>query len=520
MIGLLGADPFWQELLRQEGVCFQRHAADQFDGLAVLILDQAPSKSEAAQVKRFMDCGGSILAGVPSAVKVWPELKFRNRHLKYVVPDRSALFRNTAVIDLETDGSVLQEANCGFTPQGAGAVYAGRLGQGWAVLLPFELSAVLAQHRSRPRSFYARTHKPLYETVARVNRGEVRRLAANGLRFLLAQTDRPYVRLSFVPGSHSSIFGFRVDTDFDPVGSIQAVAGIAAEAGMRFSWYLNVEALGQNLNRTIQTLLKGHDIQLHCFHHTVYPDYERNFTNLQKGCELMREAGANPLGTVSPYGEWNREWNQAVTKLGLSYSSEFSLAYDDLPFRPVLNGDKGKVLQVPIHPISFGRLAAARSAPEEMVRYFKRHIDLQARRSEPCFLYGHPGKLTRFANELQAVLGYGVARCGAWTTVTDYARWWMKREKARFGLSQKSGLFMVEVETGAEDVELVLERKDSCARVPFRSQEIELGRLDWQPLPPAARFDPRELAARSRTWVVYFRETLRQLRKRMLAGRR
>ena len=55
--------------------------------------------------------------------------------------------------------------------------------------------------------------------------------------------------------------------------------------------------------------------------------------------------------------------------MDFEYSSEFTLDYDDLPFFPYLKDGFSKVLQIPIHPISLGRLRRSHFSKNEMLKY-------------------------------------------------------------------------------------------------------------------------------------------------------
>ncbi len=519
MISLLGNDIHWRQLLGQEGVAFRTGATGrELDQTAVLILDRKPMRSEETAIRKFADSGGTVLASTAFAARVWPDIGFSSKRLRYIVPDDSNLFRNVGVVQLETRGCIPRQANAGRTPDGTPAIYAGRFGQGWCVLLPFEVPTLLAGTGTSVRTFHADTpSRSVSETVARVNRGEVRRLVANSLKFLLARVGRPYVHLACIPAGTSGLIGFRVDTDFDAAGELQAVVRLSERLGLQFSWFLNAQALEQTVDRVADDL-KGQDIQLHCYFHKVYPNLRRNLDNLSRGRELLRRAGINPTGVAGPFGEWTTGWNEALAELGFAYSSEFCLAYDDLPFRPVVDGIETRVLQIPVHPVCPGRLLSARADKETVVSYFKRYVDLQAARGEPCFMYGHPGRVSRLADEIGRVLAYGRQQCGTWTSMTDYATWWRKREQAGYAVSSHSGELVIEVHQGQDGIDLLVEQEGSRAAVPLRTGRTSLSELDWRPMPRRFVFDRRELReACRRSAVLSLKERLRRFRRQTKA---
>jgi len=518
MIDLWGEDPVWQELLRQEGVSFS--SGSRLSDLAVLVLNRDPGEAEAKRIREYVESGGCLLAAAAHAAPVWPELKPAEKRLRWIAPQGdSPLFRNVGIVDIESRGWVLPDANIGVTDSGDKAIVAASRRRGFSILLPFDVAQVLAGFASSPRQFPAETPRFPYDTVARVGRGDVRRLVANCLRFLLARRGLPYVHLASLPGQAGGVFGFRVDTDFGPRQDLEAVARLADRVGMTFSWYVNVGAHATHLDLFADLARRGHDIQLHCQRHTVYPDYERNLENFRYGKAAMSAAGITPVGVVAPFGEWNPNLNRALEEQGFEYSSEFCLAYDDLPFRPIVDGRLDKVLQVPVHPICLGRLVAARASAAQMVAYFRSVVDLQVARHEPCFLYDHPERIAQFSDVLADVLLYGKERCGSVTTLTEFAQWWQRRERFDWSVRMSDAGLAIQAEASADDLSVVVEHGNSFFTLPAVTGRHPLATLTWRTMPEPARFDPRNLAARRLSLRLRASSFLRRVRK-TLQGQR
>lgn len=518
MIALWSENPYWQELLRQEGVAFV--TGSRLAGRDVVVLNERPSELHAHRAWQHTEAGAGLLADGSSAAAVWLESRPKAMRLRWVAPETdSPLFRNVGIVDLEASGSLPKEANVGFTDSGTRAVEANPAGSGYRVLLPFDVTGVLSDTSSGPRQFPAGTPRFPFDTVARVSRGEVRRLVANSLRLLLERKGLPYVYLAPVPGPAASTFAFRVDTDFCPRRELEAVARLADRADMKLSWFVNVGAHRRHLDLFADLARQGHDIQLHCLRHSVYPDYKRNFDNFRRGRDAMADAGLNPVGVVAPFGEWNLNLNRAFEELGLEYSSEFCLAYDDLPFRPVVEGRLGKVLQVPVHPICLGRLVAARANEKQIAAYFRSLIDLQVARREPCFLYDHPERIVEFSNLLADVLAYGRERCGAATTMTAYARWWQKREQCKWSATTSDKVLQVAAKADASTVSVVVEQGGSFAVLPAGSGRYDLAELTWRPLPEAIPFNPDSLESRKPSPLLRAKNLHRRVRKNLQGHR-
>jgi len=512
MITLWDENRYWSELLRQEGVSFR--SGSRLSGRDVVILDRAPGELHTHRIWQHIESGAGLLAAGVNAAAVWLELRPHIKRLRWIAPEgESPLFRNVGIVDLETRGSLLHEANAGVTDSGTKALLATPAGRGYCIVLPFEVTRVLSSVASGPRQFPADTPRFPYDTVARSSRGEVRRLVANCLRFLLARKDQPYVHLASVPGLTPSTFAFRVDADFVPRRDIEAVAHLADRVGMKFSWYVNVGAHQAHLDLFADLARQGHDIQLHCQRHAVYSDYKRNLDNFRQGRNALASAGVSPVGVVAPWGEWNQNLNRAFEELGFEYSSEFCLACDDLPFRPVVDGRLSRILQVPVHPICLGRLAAARANAAQMAAYFRSVIDLQVARREPCFLYDHPERIAQFSDVLADVLQYGKERCGSVTTVTEFARWWQHREQFTWAARMSDRELEIRAEPGGTGLQVIVEQDDRYAVLPASPGRYLLGALEWHALPEPVRFDPRALAARRPSLLLQARSLERKAQK-------
>ncbi|MBN2465489.1 hypothetical protein JXD38_07695 [candidate division WOR-3 bacterium] len=485
-----------------------------------MVLNQEPEGTAAQQVWQHIQSGAGLLATGGNAVAAWFKLKPMHRRVRWVAPEGdSPLFRNLGIIDAETRGTILSGANSGVTDSGAKAIVAAPVGSGFCIILPFEVSSVLGVTGSAPRQFYADTPRLPYDTVARTSRGDVRRLVGNSFRLLFAHQGLPYVHLSSVPGRDRSAFAFRVDTDFGPRKNLEAVARLGERVGMKFSWFVNVGAHKAHLDLFAGLVRQGHDIQLHCLRHTVYPDYKRNLDNFRAAKETMGEAGIVPCGVVAPFGEWSPNLNRAFEELGFEYSSEFCSAYDDLPFRPVVRGRLSRVLQVPVHPVCIGRLVAARASEKQIAAYFRKVVDLQVARQEPCILYDHPERIAQFEDLLADVLTYGKERCGSTTTMTSYARWWRRRERFIWDASVSGKVLKVTAEQEDRDLSVVAEQDGRYVLLPVRAGEHLLSDLNWQLLPEPVPFDQRVLQSRKSSVLLQARSLNRRVRKNLQGHR-
>ncbi len=138
--------------------------------------------------------------------------------------------------------------------------------------------------------------------------------------------------------------------------------------------------------------LTNQEISLHCRRHRVFTNYKDNYENIKLGVEDLKKINTKPNGFAGPFGEWNDELNKSLEALDFNYSSEFSYTYDCFPFYPVTNNSFSKILQIPIHPLSFGRLRWGGHTDEAMLKYFINIIEQKLMLQEPIILYTHPSE--------------------------------------------------------------------------------------------------------------------------------
>ena len=151
--------------------------------------------------------------------------------------------------------------------------------------------------------------------------------------------------------------------------------------------------------------------------------------NLNSGLAKLQKHNIIPEGFVAPFGQWNSSLGQALEDLDFNYSSEFAIDYDDLPFYPYFNNHFSRVLQIPIHPISLGRMRRSHFNKEEMKLYFLRISQRNISLKLPIILYHHPhhqlfevlDDYFAFINEIELPN----------FSMTEYATWWKKRNKVK-----------------------------------------------------------------------------------------
>ncbi len=277
------------------------------------------------------------------------------------------------------------------------------------------------------------------EKIAEVDRRAIRVAAIHRLREIVEGAGGIWFRLSAFPYPYRGMFNFRVDYDeYDSNDFHETLSSLAdyQAACSHFicgaSYEAHPEALAQ---------MRDFDVGAHGYHHHTYSDFESNLKNIRRSVEVLQSAGIKPSGFVAPHGRSSPGLLKALQHLGISHSSEFAMAYDELPFWP----EDSSVLQIPVHPVCLGLfLDAARKRtgidslrPEQAAdlaaTYFARVARSKYLAGEPVMLYGHPTRrLGRHPQVLQSVLNEVAGFSAIWSaSLTEITRWWRAREQVQ-----------------------------------------------------------------------------------------
>lgn len=272
------------------------------------------------------------------------------------------------------------------------------------------------------------------ETVARVHRASERRRLLADLRTRIEAAGGLWLRVSPYPRPYRSAFNFRLDhddyhrEDFD--ATLAAIAGYEHAVShyvCAATYFRCPEAIDR---------LRGCHVGSHGWWHHTYRDSADNLANIGRGIDTLRAMGIDPVGFAAPHGRFNTGVLAALEQLGVTHSSEFGLAYDDLPFFP----RESAVLQVPVHPICLGVcLEAARRMPgrrisdheaAEIVLDHWRQVAVRKHAArQPMFFYGHPdGRLGRHSRLLKELLAHISHLAAVWcVTLAAFEQWWRQR---------------------------------------------------------------------------------------------
>jgi peptidoglycan/xylan/chitin deacetylase (PgdA/CDA1 family) len=368
-------------------------------------------------------------------------------------------------------------------------------------------------------------HLLVREQVARVDRRVLRQRLLGALRARLERAGGVWMRVGAFPFPYRTAFNFRFDhdvhlpADFD--AALDALEGHEAAAS-HYVCGAAYEPQPEALAR-----LRGQDVGAHGYYHHTYPDAESNRRNIARGLDVLRRAGIRPSGFVAPHGRYNQALVSVLGELGITHSSEFGFAYDELPLWPA----GANVLQVPVHPICLGlcldaaaRLPDAgadelRSAADAMAGHFCRLAVAKHAAGEPIFFYGHPDRrLGRYPWVLSSVLRTIEQLPGIWpVTLTRFAEWWRARSELRVSVERQGDRLTIRTTQrplACEAVgELVRDEGIATLRLDGAVVHARLEQLSFEPRPPRPPLpcerlgSPRDLRSFVCRWLDWEKET-------------
>jgi hypothetical protein len=491
--GLIAQSPAWEELLSQEGLPWKllpRHE-EWFDLCSILVITRQLEGTDKELAARFLQRGGAILGSAKHFGGLC-HMSTRPTRLRYILSEGDPVFKPVQLIDLGMRGDIPREANRLRTDMYEQAVFAGELGGGVGVALPFDVQRAMCDVRTTAKAFYCRRDRLPSERVSLVARGEIRHLIRSALVWLHHMRGLPYTHLWYYPGRSHSVASFRIDTDGAPREDIDALYGILHDAGVPGNWFLDVWAHEKWLPHFHS--LEGQEIGLHCYAHRFGNDIKADKVNVRRGYALLREAGWNVPGFAAPYGIWTPAYGAFIDSMGFSYSSEFSAGYDTLPFWPIHQEGRSSTLQIPIHPVSIGSLRRVGATSEEMVRYFTETASDLLTRQLPLIFYHHPTH--RRWDVVQAMMN-SYRKVGVRTlTMNEYARWWQQRALLEVDIDIAGN--RVVVTNGdlahAADVFLHIIRPDGCEAIASPAEPISMSDLRFDvPRPVTVPADLRRI---------------------------
>ncbi|MDO8549166.1 MAG: polysaccharide deacetylase family protein, partial [Ignavibacteria bacterium] len=434
--------PYWDCILEQIGLPFSEieWKTNFLQEYAVIIVNSVLTEEEIRSVLNYVESGGSLLI---EADFVRGVLKTKKVYIKYLFSREKIFGYHFPLIDLYRNCTVTTKANVFNNQEGVPVVSSFMLGLGNIIVIPDNFLSAIFDTRVLRKNFYSSIKKLPSERVSKVSKGSIYHFIRAALERLYHLRDLPFISLWNFPGSSKNIFAFRIDTDFSSKDQVNLLYKTLRDNNIKGTWFVETQSAEDWIG--MYSSFNDQEIGVHCYRHRVFKSYKKNYNNFKTGIEVLNKASIFPKGIASPFGEWNESFSKAAEDIGFEYTSEFSYTYDNLPhFSNYENGLKN-IIQVPVHPISFGRLFQAGYNDNEMYNYFVDVINNKIALCEPVIVYTHPQE--KRYEILKRIFNFVDEMNLSKYTFNEYSTWWKERSKIKYSASFINNELRTETET-------------------------------------------------------------------------
>jgi len=431
-IGLCEPNPGWDIILSQEGCCYERIDQNHLDNLKdyqLIIPNKQLLLEQTQSFKEYLSGGGfSVLDR--DTWNLILDLPVVEKKVAYIVPEMESLFSSLGLIDFYTNFSYPKNSSLKALDTEL-KVLTDTIHDPLMVLVPFSVNELIAECDTMRKRFYAERKELPSEVVSRRSKREIRELLSTTLQYCFDVLHVPFVQKSFYFLEYNNTFIFRIDTDFCSPEDARALYELCKKYNIRATWFVDTQ--NEKMLSDMYPEFSEHEIALHCENHAVYDTYEQNYNNIAIALDKLQKYELYPKGFAAPFGEWNPALGEALESFSLDYSSEFALDYDDLPFFPYFDDHFSPVLQIPIHPISVGRLRRSHFSDEEMIQYYQMIINYNFSKKMPVILYHHPHhQKLQVWEKIFAQL----RKEELWNpTMYEFSLWWKERTSSSFSVN-------------------------------------------------------------------------------------
>lgn len=489
-IGIIELTTGWKVLLDQLGVWYDiiEFNPELLNNYSTIILNRPVSEEEEDLLHNYVNEGGSVLETQDGEVFSYARYNVTKKveHLdnKGTIP----FLNHISTLDVFTKAELYN----GFD-YFDGLIDFERHEKGIVCNLGINPDALMADNTYSRKRFPFKKEKHPDELVSNVSKTALSQLVLSLLKELHLQQKMPFV-CKWTSPKKKPVFAFRIDSDFGDRESVTAFSKIGKEHDIPITWFLHVQAHEEWL-KTFHDF-EGQEIALHGYEHGTSDSYENIFNNIEKGLQLLRDAGFDPKGFCVPYAIWNDPLAEVLQKFEFNYSSEFTVGYDGLPFSPIHQDKELDTLQIPIHPICTGSLHRKKVSEEEMKSYFLNVMNEKLARYEPVVFYHHP---MQPGMEIWKDIFAKVKELDLCSlSFEDYASFWKKRTKTNFEafLDPETS----QISFSADSTELLLQVSDSQTSFELvnqsESKEVQSsGKFTYHPV----ELTPKEELAQLRS---------------------
>lgn len=504
-LGITSCTPEWQLLLSQIGVpssTVDLSAASDLSHLPSIIVSSKLTASEKLNALEYLSSGGTILTEADTA-QILFSIKTRFQHVRYIEPQFDDIFQTVRSGFFDGKLKLPKDATHLMSDSGQSLIQTVRHGDGVALILPGGFISGVLDSSVRRRSFS--TAGPIFpsERVSRRSKGVIRTVVEKSLQFLFGERQLPLVTLSPFPDGASTVFNFRIDTDFSSEDDVKRLYDLCRQHSITATWFVETASAARWIKLYAQ--MEDQEMGLHCFKHRVFASFSKNQKNVWRGLDLLTGERIHPEGFAAPFGLWSQSLSKAVEHHGFTYSSEFALDYDNLPFYPFLGERFSTVLQVPVHPISTSSLRNAHHSLEDIKAYFDFVMAAHTQYRLPLFFYDHPSNANLDAlNWLFERIG---DRSIQQMTLADYSRWWIERSATKWTPFLEDGKIRTERSRHPASLNVQIHRGVHEWAVTEMKDEINLSDLSFRHEAAAATESPMSVRS-AYTWKMMVNDML------------
>ena len=420
-IGIDNFKPGWEIILKQIGVSFTQFLLSDkisHEEYSAIIITEPHTSKENEVIEKFLNAGGAVLYSDNAISDI---SFFKTKKVRFLCPEKNTPFSDVGLVDIYSTIKISSSKNMKTIDHELKIFSANN---GINLILPFNINELILNSNSRRKKFYTNRKELPSEIVAEVSKGKLRKIVEISLEYLHHKRDLPFVHLWHQPFRDENLFIFRLDTDFCSKKDADEMYEICKNNNITATWFLDTDS-NDRLNN--YALMKNQEMAIHCDKHYVYDNIEDNYNNILKAEEKLKNCEINATGFAAPFGDWNSSLDKALQKMELKYSSEFALDYDNLPFYPYCNNEFSKVLQIPIHPISLGRLHRSHFSEDEILQYYLELIKKKSEIDEPVIIYHHPHH--KHYDIFHKIFHYTNSNNFVNMNMSEFNKWWDGRYK-------------------------------------------------------------------------------------------
>ncbi len=380
-IGIQNLDVAWRRLIHQLGIWVEEvdYSKELATNYSVIILNKKPDDQQKVSLKEYLEQQGSLLEMGVHAVFT-PKRNTTSAYSTFLVNDEAdSIFAHVPYVDVYAP--VRLHSSQRFY---GGLIDIQSSREHNLAFFGAPITALMQDRRYHRKRFFSPHHPFPDEIVSKVSKDSLSELFRTVLKELHFKRELPFIEKWASP-TPKPAFSFRIDSDFGDKQSVISLYEVLQRNEIPATWFLHVEAHEEWLD--LFQDFKHQEIALHGYEHGTSSSHKKTQQNIQKGKQLLEQAGFTPTGFTAPYGIWNAALRKSLESFSFKYTSEFTFYFDGLPLQPE---NEQLPIQVPVHPICTGSLSRKRYSADEMLAYFKFVLQNKRARYQPAFLYHHP----------------------------------------------------------------------------------------------------------------------------------